>query len=68
MEMKLKVDGMKCIHCKAHVEEACKTVQNVKDAVASLEEQTVTITYEKEPSLDRLRDAINNAGHYSAKF
>ena len=30
------VDGMMCNHCKAHVEEACKKVPGVSDAVVSL--------------------------------
>ena len=68
MKKTLKVEGMKCVHCKAHVEEACKKVTNVIDAVASLEDASVTITYNEEPSIDELRDSINNAGHYTAKF
>ena len=43
MEKTLKVEGMKCVHCKAHVEEACKKVTNVIDAVASLVEENKSI-------------------------
>jgi copper chaperone CopZ len=53
-------------HCKAHVEEACKNVLGVEDAVASLEDKNVTVTLNKDVSIDTLKNAINEAG-YEAK-
>ncbi|MCR5786076.1 MAG: heavy-metal-associated domain-containing protein [Acholeplasmatales bacterium] len=68
MEKTLLVDGMKCIHCAKHVEDACLSIKNVTAAKVSLENKNVTITYTEEPNLDDLRTAINTAGHYQAKF
>ncbi len=63
MEVKLNVEGMMCNHCKAHVEEACKSVENVVNAVASLENKEVVVTYNNSVSLDALKEAITKAGY-----
>jgi Cu+-exporting ATPase len=62
----IPVEGMMSKHCKAHVEEACKNVLGVEDAVASLEDKNVTVTLNKDVSIDTLKNAINEAG-YEAK-
>ena len=62
----IDVDGMMCKHCKAHVEEACKKVSGVNDAIASLDAKNVTVTCNDNVTKEALIDAINNAG-YSAK-
>lgn len=62
----IDVDGMMCKHCKAHVEEACKKVCGVNEAVASLDAKNVTVTCNDNVTKEALIDAINNAG-YSAK-
>lgn len=67
MEKILKVEGMKCMHCAKHVEDACKSVLNVLDAKVSLESKTVTITYDKEPNIDQIKKEIENKG-YIVKF
>ena len=59
----INVEGMMCIHCKAHVEEACKKVAGVLDAVASLEDKNVTVTSNTDISLDTLKNAIKDAGY-----
>ena len=38
------VGGMMCVHCKMAVENACKAVAGVTDAVVDLEAKTVTVT------------------------
>ena len=40
----IKVGGMMCNHCKMTVENACKGVAGVTDAVVDLEAKTVTVT------------------------
>ena len=42
-EIVLKVKGMMCMHCVAHVEEACRKVEGVVEAKASLETDSVTV-------------------------
>ncbi len=63
MEIKLSVSGMMCAHCKAHVEEASKSVKNVLSAEASLENKEVVITYHDEVSIDDIKTAIRKAGY-----
>lgn len=63
MELKLFVEGMMCAHCKAHVEEACKSVSNVDNAVASLDNKEVVVTYHDNVSVDDLKAAIIKAGY-----
>ena len=57
------VGGMMCKHCKAHVEEACKKIANVVDAVASLEDKNVVVTYQGEVNVDAIKQAIQQAGY-----
>ena len=44
METVIKVEGMMCKHCKARVEQVCKAVPGVSDAVVDLAAKTVTVT------------------------
>lgn len=60
------VDGMMCNHCKAHVEEACKKVPGVSDAVVSLQYKNVTVTCEEKVTDEALKQSIKEAG-YEAK-
>lgn len=60
------VDGMMCNHCKAHVEEACKKVPGVSDAVVSLQDKNVTVTCEEKVTDEALKHSIKEAG-YEAK-
>ncbi len=60
------VDGMMCNHCKAHVEEACKKVPGVSDAVVSLQDKNVTVTCEEKVTEEALKQSIKEAG-YEAK-
>ena len=57
------VDGMMCNHCKAHVEEACKKVPGVSDAVVSLQDKNVTVTCEEKVTDEALKQSIKEAGH-----
>ena len=61
MKTIIKVNGMMCGHCKAHVEAACKGVPGVADAVVSLEDKNVTVTGDAD--LAALKKAIADAGY-----
>ncbi|MCQ2770568.1 MAG: heavy metal translocating P-type ATPase [Clostridia bacterium] len=54
----IKVNGMMCEHCQAHVEEACKSVTGVLNAVTSLEEKNVIVYFEDEINIDDVKKAI----------
>lgn len=66
MEIVLKVEGMMCAHCKAHVEGALLKIEGVKSAVASLEKNNVVVTLDKDVDKNILIHAIEEAG-YKAK-
>ncbi|MBR2890326.1 MAG: heavy metal translocating P-type ATPase [Oscillospiraceae bacterium] len=61
METVIKVEGMMCKHCKAHVEKACKGVAGTVDAVVDLAAKNVTVT--GTASLEALKAAITEAGY-----
>ena len=61
MKTVIKVNGMMCAHCKAHVETACKGVPGVTDAVVDLDAKNVTVT--GDANLAALKKAITDAGY-----
>ena len=61
VETIIKVEGMMCTHCKARVEDVCKKVKDVTDAVVDLEKKQVTVT--GNASVDALKKAILDAGY-----
>ena len=61
MEIVIKVDGMMCSHCKARVEETCKGVAGVSDAVVDLQQKQVTVI--GNASVEALKNAIVQAGY-----
>ena len=64
MQTVIEVNGMMCVHCKAHVEQALLAVPGVEQAVADLEKNCAVVT----GSADRaaLIEAVRKAG-YEAK-
>ena len=61
METIIKVEGMMCNQCKAHVEKACKEVAGTVDAVVDLQAKQVTVT--GDASVEALKKAIIDAGY-----
>ena len=61
METKIYVDGMMCTHCKARVEQVCKTVAGVTDAVVDLQDKSVTVSGDAEICM--VKKAIADAGY-----
>lgn len=61
MNTVIYVDGMMCPHCKARVEDACKQVPGVTDAVVNLQDKNVTVS--GNASVSALKDAIVAAGY-----
>lgn len=59
------VSGMKCVHCKANVENALKAVGGVQSAEVNLEDANVTVEYdESKVTSSHLKDTIDNCGRY----
>ncbi len=63
MTKTLKVDGMMCPRCKAHVEKALMAVEGVALAEADLETKTATVTLNAEVATETLAKAVTEAGY-----
>ncbi len=61
METVIKVEGMMCNHCKAHVEKACAAVPGTTEAVVDLAAKTVTV--KGSAARQALEKAIVDAGY-----
>ena len=60
-----KVNGMKCVHCKANVENALKALNGVVSAEANLEDANVTVEYdESKVNPSEIKGAVDNSGRY----
>ncbi len=62
-EMKIKVNGMMCAHCEAHVKKALEAIDGIESAEASHEENLVTITNSKDVDEDLIKEAVTEAGY-----
>lgn len=59
------VSGMKCVHCKARVEEAIRALDGVVSAEGNLAEASVTVEYDPTRlSPQQIKDAVDTCGRY----
>lgn len=63
MTKTIKVEGMMCPHCEAHVKQALEAVEGITEAVASHTEGTVTLTLSKEVDEGIIGDTVVKAGY-----
>ena len=63
MEKIIKVEGMMCPHCEAHVKSALEAIDGVDSAVASHKEGIVTVTLSKVVDDKVLADTITAQGY-----
>lgn len=59
--MIIKIEGMMCKHCRAHVEKALLAVPGVETVEVSLEEKCATVT--GTATAEALRKAVVDAGY-----
>ncbi len=63
------VNGMKCEHCKSHVESALKDLCGVKAVEASLSGNCVNVDFDdKVVNAQQMKDAVEAAGHYEMEI
>ena len=62
-EMKIKVNGMSCGHCEAHVKKALEAIEGIDEATASHEENLVTIKNSKDIDEALIKAAVEDAGY-----
>lgn len=63
MEKTLKVEGMMCGHCEAHVKSALEALDGVTEANVSHESGTAVVTLSKEVADDDLKAAVEAEGY-----
>ena len=64
MEKIINVEGMTCNHCKMAVEGALKKLAGVNNAIVSLENNSVTVTYDEgKVTLEEMKEAIEDQGY-----
>ncbi len=69
MKRTYTVNGMKCEHCKTHVENALNALNGVAQAVVSLSEHNVTVDFDDtQVTPAQMKDAIDAAGHYEMEL
>ena len=63
MKKVLIVEGMMCMHCKAHVEKALAAVDGVESVAVDLEKKQATVVLAKDVANDVLTAAVKDAGY-----
>ena len=63
MEKTMKITGMMCGHCEAHVTKAVKEAFGVEDVVSSHEKGTTVIHAPEKLDEDKIREVIKEAGY-----
>lgn len=59
----IKVEGMMCGHCEAHVKEALEKIKGVEEATADHETGKVVLKLSKEIDDKKIADAVKKAGY-----
>ena len=67
MEKVIKVEGMMCNHCVAHVKEALESIKGVEKVEVSLKDNQATIYSKKEIKEKDINKAISKAGYQYIK-
>lgn len=63
------VNGMKCGHCKSHVESALKDLYGVNSAEVSLSDHCVNVDFdENKVNAQQMKEAVEAAGHYEMEI
>ena len=67
MEKTIKVEGMMCHNCENHVKKALEAIDGIESAVASHEQNSVTITTTKDVDEAQIKNAVIPAPPPAAK-
>ena len=63
MTKTLKVEGMMCAHCVAHVKKALESIDGVQNADVSLDEKSAKVTLAQPIADEVLKAAVVDAGY-----
>jgi len=63
------VNGMKCVHCKANVENAIQSLVGVQHAEANLEAKNVSVDFDESRVKEAdIKAAVEGAGRYELQI
>lgn len=63
------VSGMKCVHCKANVENAIQALDGVTSVEANIDEKNVAVDYdEAKLTPEQIKEAVEDAGRYELEI
>lgn len=62
-EIVVKVDGMMCSMCEAHINDAVRAAVSVKKVTSSRKKGETTIQTETEPDVQTIKSAISATGY-----
>lgn len=63
MKKIIKIEGMSCGHCAGRVKKELEALDGVKSADVSAGDKQAVIELEKEISIDKLKEAVEEAGY-----
>ena len=63
MQVTIKIEGMMCPHCEAHVKKALEAVEGVESATPSHQNGEAVVVLEKDIPLNTLHNVIIEAGY-----
>ncbi|MBR2024065.1 MAG: heavy-metal-associated domain-containing protein [Clostridia bacterium] len=68
MKKTLKIEGMMCQHCVAHVTKALQGVEGVASVDVNLKKKTATVELAQDVSDDTLTAVVTDAGYTVKKI
>jgi len=63
MKTTLKIEGMSCEHCAAHVKEALEAVEGVRSAKVSLKDKAAEVDHWDAVPIESLKAAVVDEGY-----
>ena len=68
MKKTLKIEGMMCMHCVAHVQKALESVEGIEKVDVDLKKKTAIVELNKEVENQTLTQVIAQAGYEVKKI
>jgi copper ion binding protein len=63
MQTTIKIGGMSCDHCVAHVTEALKELAGVSSVTVSLKDKNAVVEHAENVGLESMKAAVAEAGY-----
>ncbi|GAA0125076.1 heavy metal-associated domain-containing protein [Clostridium sp. CTA-19] len=68
MKMKIKINGMSCMHCVKHVNECLSGLEGVTSVEVNLEGKSAIIECNKEIGENIIKSALDEYGYEAVNF